>query len=344
LVNPLKTYRLTFIVLLTTLVIIGFINIGLGSVSIPFKQLLLSLVNGDVAKESWRTIILNYRLPKAITAIVVGSGLSISGLLMQTLFRNPLAGPFVLGISSGASLGVAILILGVSFLGVSISSLSITNFGLAIAASMGSLLVLSAVMVAAAKVRNTMSILIIGLMFGSLTAAIISVLAYFSSANQLQQYLFWSFGSLGNLSWNEIIVLTSVFSIGILCVITIIKPLNSLLIGENYAKSMGVNVKSTRAITIISTSLLTGVITAFSGPIAFIGLAVPHLTKLLFTTADHKILLPAVAICGAIIMLICDSIAQLPTSDYTLPINAITSLLGAPIIIWLLVRKRKIYY
>ena len=343
-VNPIKSYRNTFILLLITLLIVSFINISLGSVSIPIKQLFITLFDGEVAKESWRTIVLNYRLPKAITAIIVGSGLSISGLLMQTLFRNPLAGPFVLGISSGASLGVAILILGASLFGASITSYAFTNFGLAIAASIGSFLVLSAVMIAALKVRNTMSILIIGLMFGSLTAAVISVLAYFSSASQLQQYMFWSFGSLGNLSWNEIIALISIFSIGIVLVIFIIKPLNSLLVGENYAKSMGVNVKLTRNITLISTSLLTGVITAFSGPIAFIGLAVPHLTKLLFNTSNHKVLLPAVAITGAIIMLICDSIAQLPTSEYTLPINAITSLFGAPIIIWLLVRKRKIYY
>lgn len=321
-----------------------FINISLGSVSIPLKQIFLSFYTGEVEKESWKSIVLNYRLPKAITAIIVGSGLSISGLLMQTLFRNPLAGPFVLGISSGASLGVAILILGASFLGVTITTYAFTNWGMAIAASLGAFLVLSAVMLAAVKVRNTMSILIIGLMFGSLTAAIISVLAYFSSASQLQQYLFWSFGSLGNLSWAEINALLVVFLIGVLLVTLIIKPLNSLLLGENYAKSMGVNVKQTRNLTLISTSLLTGVITAFSGPIAFIGLAVPHLTKLMFHTSNHKILLPAVAISGAIIMLICDSIAQLPNSEYTLPINAITSLFGAPIIIWLLVRKRKINY
>jgi len=252
--------------------------------------------------------------------------------------------PFVLGISSGASLGVAILILGASFLGANITAYAFTNWGQAVAASLGAFLVLSAVMLAAVKVRNTMSILIIGLMFGSLTAAVISVLAYFSSANQLQQYLFWSFGSLGNLSWKEISALIATFLIGISLVTFIIKPLNSLLLGENYAKSMGVNVKLTRNLTLIATSLLTGVITAFSGPIAFIGLAVPHLTKLLFSTSNHKILLPAVAISGAIIMLICDSIAQLPNSEYTLPINAITSLFGAPIIIWLLVRKRKINY
>lgn len=342
--NPIKSYRNTFFVLLFVLLIITFINISLGSVNIPLKQLFLSLVNGEVEKESWRTIILNYRLPKAITAIIVGSGLSISGLLMQTLFRNPLAGPFVLGISSGASLGVAILILGASFLGANITSYAFTNFGLAIAASSGAFLVLAAVMLAAIKVRNTMSILIIGLMFGSITSSVISVLAYFSSASELQQYMFWSFGSLGNLSWKEITALFSIFIVGVTMVTFIIKPLNSLLLGENYAKSMGVNVKLTRNTTLIATSLLTGVITAFSGPIAFIGLAVPHLTKLLFNTSNHKTLLPAVAICGAIIMLICDSIAQVPNSEYTLPINAITSLFGAPIIIWLLVRKRKIYY
>ncbi|WP_115880496.1 FecCD family ABC transporter permease [Lutibacter oceani] len=342
--SPIKSYSNTFIILILVLVFIFFINLSLGSVYIPLKQLFFTLINGEVDKESWRSIILSYRLPKAITAIIVGSGLSISGLLMQTLFRNPLAGPFVLGISSGASLGVAVLILGASFLGANITSYAFNNFGLAIAASLGAFLVLSAVMLAALKVRNTMSILIIGLMFGSLTAAVISILAYFSSASQLQQYMFWSFGSLGNLSWKEIIALLIVFLIGISFVIFIIKPLNSLLLGENYAKSMGVNVKRTRNFVLIATSLLTGVITAFSGPIAFIGLAVPHLTKLLFNTSNHRILLPAVAVCGAIIMLICDSIAQLPTSEYTLPINAITSLFGAPIIIWLLVRKRKIYY
>lgn len=343
-INPIKSYRNTFIVLIFALVIISLVNISLGSIYIPIKQIFLSLFNGEVEKESWKTIILNYRLPKAITAIIVGSGLSVSGLLMQTLFRNPLAGPFVLGISSGASLGVAILILGASFIGANIASYAFTNFGLAIAASAGAFLVLSAVMLAALKVRNTMSILIIGLMFGSITSSVISVLAYFSSAAELQQYMFWSFGSLGNLSWKEIIALFSIFIIGIVLVTFIIKPLNSLLLGENYAKSMGVNVKLTRNITLIATSLLTGVITAFSGPIAFIGLAVPHLTKLVFNTSNHKTLLPAVAICGAIIMLICDSIAQVPNSEYTLPINAITSLFGAPIIIWLLVRKRKIYY
>ena len=188
-----------------------------------------------------------------------------------------------------------------------------------------------------------MSILIIGLMFGSLTAAVISVLAYFSEAAQIQQYLFWSFGSLGNLTWSELSVFGSVYFVGIFASFTIIKPLNSFLLGENYAKSLGINIKRSRNIILLVTSILTGVITAFSGPIAFIGLAVPHIAKMLFATSNHKILLPASALIGGIVLLICDIIAQLPTSEFTLPINAITSLFGAPIVIWLLIRKKKIF-
>ncbi|WP_435415131.1 FecCD family ABC transporter permease [Polaribacter aestuariivivens] len=338
-----KSFKKHFILLSILLVVLFFMNISLGSVSIPFKDIFNTLFGGIASKESWQTIILQFRLPKAITAILVGSGLSVCGLLMQTLFRNPLAGPFVLGISSGASLGVALFILGSSLFGGFFLTNSVSNWSLPIAASLGSFLVLSAVIIAANKVRNTMSILIIGLMFGSLTAAIISVLAYFSEAAKIQQYLFWSFGSLGNLSWNELLVFSGIYLIGILGTTLIIKPLNSFLLGENYAKSLGINVKKNRNIILLITSILTGVITAFAGPIAFIGLAVPHIAKMLFFTSNHKILIPAVIILGSIIMLICDSIAQLPTSEFTLPINAITSLFGAPIVIWLLIRKKKIF-
>lgn len=341
--NTTKTYTKYFLLLTVLLFVFFFVNISFGSVSIPIKDIFKTLIGNLPAKESWETIILNFRLPKAITAILVGSGLSICGLLMQTLFRNPLAGPFVLGISSGASLGVALLILGSSVFGGVFLALIFSNWTIAIAASLGSFLVLSAVIIAANKVRNTMSILIIGLMFGSLTAAVISVLAYFSEAAQIQQYLFWSFGSLGNLTWNEILVFVVIYILGITATFTIIKPLNSFLLGENYAKSLGINIKRSRNIILLITSLLTGVITAFSGPIAFVGLAVPHIAKMLFTTSNHKILLPATALIGAIVLLICDLIAQLPTSEFTLPINAITSLFGAPVVIWLLVRKKKIY-
>ena len=338
-----KSYKKHFILLSVLLIVLFVLNISFGSVSIPFKDILNTLAGNSAAKESWQTIILNFRLPKAITAILVGSGLSVAGLLMQTLFRNPLAGPFVLGISSGASLGVALLILGSSLFGGFFLANTASNWSLPIASSLGAFLVLSAVILAANRVRNTMSILIIGLMFGSLTSAIISVLAYFSEAAQIQQFLFWSFGSLGNLSWNELLIFIAIYSIGMLATLSIIKPLNSFLLGENYAKSLGINVKKSRNIILLITSILTGVITAFAGPIAFIGLAVPHIARMIFSTSNHKTLLPAVIILGAIIMLICDAIAQLPTSEFTLPINAITSLFGAPIVIWLLIRKKKIF-
>ncbi|MEZ4841476.1 MAG: iron ABC transporter permease [Flavobacteriaceae bacterium] len=338
------TYKTHLVFLLVLLVLFFIANLSFGSVFIPFKSIINILLGDDTIKQSWQDIILSYRLPKAITAIIVGAGLSVCGLLMQTLFRNPLAGPFVLGISSGASLGVAILVLGISFIGGNILIGTTSNLALVTAASIGALFVLSAVILVSRKVKNTMSILIIGLMFGSFTAAIISVLAYFSNAESLQQYIFWTFGSLGNLGWDELFILVAIFIICIIPLITIIKPLNSLLLGENYAISLGVNIKKTRNSILITTGVLTGVITAFSGPIAFVGLAVPHLTKIIFKTANHGVLLPAVGILGAIIMLISDTIAQLPNLEYTLPINAVTSLFGAPIVIWLLIRKRKVYY
>ncbi|WP_055448463.1 FecCD family ABC transporter permease [Lacinutrix mariniflava] len=334
-----NTYKAPFIVLTLVLILCFFANISLGSVSIPFKTIFESLIG-----TTDNYIIQNYRLPKAFTAILVGSGLGISGLLMQTLFRNPLAGPFVLGISSGASLGVALVILGSGIFGGVFSTLLISKWSIVIAASLGSFLVLLAVLIVSSRVRDTMAILIIGLMFGSITAAIVSVLSYFSSAEQLQQYIFWGFGSLGNLSWSELGIFFIIYSLGILMSIVSIKGLNTLLLGENYAKSLGLNIKQSRLIIIIATSLLAGTITAFAGPIAFIGLAIPHITRQVINTSNHKILLPAVFLIGAIVMLICDSIAQLPTSDYTLPINAITSLIGAPIVIWLLVRKRKMIF
>ncbi|QMU65137.1 MAG: iron chelate uptake ABC transporter family permease subunit [Flavobacteriaceae bacterium] len=341
--NITKSYKKQFLLLLALLIVVVFINISFGSVSIPFKDTFSVLIGDGSLKNSWRVIILNFRIPKAITAILVGSGLSISGLLMQTLFRNPLAGPFVLGISSGAGLGVAILILGGSFFGAFFDDLLISNWMLMITASLGAGMVLFAVLLTANRVRNTMSVLIIGLMFGSLSAALISVLSYFSEASKIQQYIFWGFGSLGNLTWEQISLFVFIFIISIGGVLFTIKPLNGFLLGENYAKSVGIHIKKSRTVILVITSILTGVITAFAGPIAFIGLAVPHITKLLFKTSNHKILIPAVAITGAIILLVCDLIAQLPTSEYTLPINAITSLFGAPVVIWLLIRKKRIY-
>lgn len=319
-----------------------FTNISLGSISIPIKDIFNSLTGGQATKSTWEYIIMNYRLPKAITAILVGMGLSISGLLMQTLFRNPLAGPYVLGLSSGASLGVAIIILGASFLPVSIASFLLSSYGIVLASSLGSFLVLLAVLIVSFRLRDTMAILIVGLMFGSLTSAIVGTLTYFSTAEQLQKFTFWSLGNLGNLSWAAITILLVCVLIGLLLSLLSIKPLNALLLGENYAKSMGLNYNRARFIIILATSLLAGSITAFAGPIAFIGLAVPHIAKLVFQTSNHTILFWSTILFGAIIMLICDSLSQVPNTEIILPINAVTSLFGAPIVIWLLVRKRKI--
>jgi len=319
------------------------VNISLGSVNISLTAIFKSLF-GVTDNSTHQIIITSFRLPKAITAVLVGSGLGISGLLMQTLFKNPLAGPFVLGISSGASLGVALVILGSGLFGGLFATVLISKWSVVIAASLGSFLVLLAVLAVSHKIRDTMAILIIGLMFGSITAAVVSVLAYFSSAEQLQQYIFWGFGSLSNLSWEELLLFFCIYLIGIVLSVTSIKGLNSLLLGDNYAKSLGLNLKQSRFIIIVATSLIAGTITAFAGPIAFIGLAIPHLTRQIFKTSNHKTLLPAVFLFGAIIMLICDSIAQVPMSDYTLPINAITALVGAPVVIWLLVRQRKMMF
>lgn len=339
-----KTYRLSFLLLLFVLVVAFGLNISLGSVSIPFSDTLSSIIGSDIGNTSWEYIIWNYRIPKALTAILVGSSLALSGLLMQTLFRNPLAGPFVLGISSGASLGAALLIMGSSLFSGIISYGMVNDVTLVIAASAGSFLVLLAVIVVASKVKDTMALLIIGLMFGSITAAIVSILSFFSNAENLQQYTYWSFGSLGNLSWYQLLLLLIIILFGVILSILSIKALNAFLLGENYAQSLGVNLKKSKYLIILATGLLAGSVTAFAGPIAFIGLAVPHLTRQIFDTTNHKFLIPAVLIYGGILMLLCDTVAQLPSSANVLPINAITSILGAPVVIWLLVRKRKMVF
>ena len=341
-IRHIKNNRLV-ILLSGLLVVVACVNISLGSVAIPVQEIFNSIVDTP-SKSSWHYIITNYRFPKAITAIIAGSGLAISGLLMQTLFRNPLAGPFVLGLSSGASLGVAILILGAGVISGIFSAFLLSPWSLVIASALGSFLVLLAVLAATLKVKDTMAILIIGLMFGSLTGALVAVLSYFSNAEQLQQYIFWSFGSLGNQTWQGITILSLCFFIGIVLSIFSAKSLNALLLGESYAKSMGLKIKKNMLIIIIATSILAGGITAFVGPIAFIGLAVPHLTRQFVKTSNHFVLIPAVALSGAILMLVCDTIAQLPGTVYTLPINAITSVVGAPVVIWLLVRKRKLIF
>ena len=318
------------------------LNISLGQVAIPIKDIFKSLLGENASKDTWEYIIINFRLPKAIVAILVGIGLSISGLLMQTLFRNPLAGPYVLGLSSGSSLGVAFVILGAGMLPTFFSDFLMSSYGIILASCLGSFMVLIMVLIVSRRLRDTMTILIVGLMFSSFSSAIVGVLTYFTSAEKLQKYTFWSMGSIGNVSWQNILILTIAVIIGLLLSVVSLKPLDALLLGENYARSMGLNISKTRYTIIIATSILAGSITAFAGPIAFIGLAVPHLSKLLFQTSNHKILFWSTLLIGAIIMLFCDMVSQLPGFDFTLPINAITSIIGAPIVIWLIVRKKSL--
>ncbi|MFC5684008.1 iron chelate uptake ABC transporter family permease subunit [Flavobacterium sp. MAHUQ-51] len=336
-----KQHSLIFFFLIIGLLFLFFTNISLGSINIPFKEIYHSLTGGIASKSSWEYIIINYRLPKAITVVLVGFGLSTSGLLMQTLFRNPLAGPYVLGLSSGASLGVAFVILGASLLPAFLQEIVLSPYGIVLASTLGSTTVLLAVIVVSIRLRDTMTILIVGLMFGSLSSAIVGTLSFFSTAEQLQKFTFWSLGNLGNLSWNSIIILAICVSLGLLLSLASIKALNALLLGENYARSLGLNYQKSRLIIILATSILAGSITAFAGPIAFIGLAVPHIAKLVFQTSNHTILFWSTLLFGAMIMLVCDTISQVPGGEISLPINAVTSIFGAPIVIWLLVRKQK---
>lgn len=280
---------------------------------------------------------MDYRIPKAVTALLAGTALSIAGLQMQTFFRNPLAGPYVLGISSGAGLGMALLVLAGSIIG--FSGYIVGVWATIIAASAGAVLVLVLMSLTAWKVRDSMTLLIVGLMFGSAVSALIAVLAFFADAEQLKMFTIWSMGSLGSTQSEQLIGFILAIVVGLIPVLAMLKSYNAMLLGENYASSMGVNVNKLRWAMIVSTGILAGSATAFCGPIAFVGIAVPHMARLLFRTSDHKVLLPASALIGMGVLLFCDTLAQLPGSVQTLPINAVTSLIGSPMVIWLIMRR-----
>lgn len=329
-----------FYLLLVVVAVLFIADISLGSVYIAPDEVFKALFATVDTSDTSHFIITQLRLPRAIMAVLSGAGLAVAGLLMQTLFRNPLAGPFVLGISSGSGLGVALLVLGSSVLGIgALSGLSIVT-----ASVLGSTLVLFLIILLSLRIKDTMGLLIVGLMMGSISGAVVGILSYYSSSEQLQRYVFWSLGSLGNVSWSEIMMLIVLCLICLGLLLSIIKPLNTLLLGESYAVSLGISIKKTRWTIIIITSLLAGGITAFAGPIAFIGLAVPHLSRLLLPEINHKILVPMVVLLGAALLLFCDIIAQLPFSNYSIPINAVTSILGAPLVIWLIVKKRNLHF
>jgi iron complex transport system permease protein len=338
-VSSMKTNQNAFFFILAAvaLVFLFLINLGLGSVSIPVDTILSGLFTGEWEKSSHREIILNYRFPKSLVAVMAGIALSLSGLQMQTFFRNPLAGPYVLGISSGGGFGVAILLLAGSFLG--FSGMVISSWATAIAGILGAVSVLALVSLVAWRVRDSMTLLIVGIMFGAAVSAIISVLAFFSEAEALKLYTIWSMGSLGGLGWNQVGLLGLLLVIGAFPLLLATRSFNALLLGETYAESMGINPVRLRWLVIISTGILAGSITAFCGPIAFVGIAVPHLARLVWKSADHRILFPGSALLGAGLLLLCDTIGQLPGSAQTLPINAVTSLVGAPVVIALVLKR-----
>lgn len=329
-----------FIVFAALVVAVFLLQLLLGSVSIPFSEVVSILSNNESINEAWRNIIVESRLPAAVSALLAGAGLSVSGLQMQTMFRNPVAGPYVLGISAGASLGVAIFILAASAFGIHEIHL-LSSWSIILAASTGAILIFFINFLISYRLNDVVAILIIGLMIGGGISALIEIMQSFSSNEALKNYVIWTFGSFRYVDLNQVFYLTMVVLTGIVFSFFLSKPLNLLLLGDTYATSSGLDIRSAKVLVVLCTSILAGSITAFCGPIGFVGLAVPHLARAVFKTADHKVLIPACAIVGASICGLCNVIAATPGSDDILPVNAITSLLGAPVVIWIIIRQRK---
>ena len=308
-----------------------------GSVAVALRDIWAALTGGS-CDPAVRDIILKIRLLKAVTALFAGAALAASGLQMQTLFRNPLAGPYVLGISSGAGLGVALFLLGAPLLGVSAHSFD-QSLGIAGAAWLGAALVLLIVMAVSRRIKDIMVILILGMMFGSGVSSVVEILQYLSSEAALKSFVIWTMGSLGDVTGGNLALMLPVITAGLVLSVAVIKPLNLLLLGENYARTMGLNVQRTRTLLFLSTVLLAGTVTAFCGPVGFIGLAVPHLARMLFASADHRVLMPASMLSGAALLLVCDLISK----SLALPINTVTALMGIPVVIVVVVRNRNLF-
>jgi len=321
--------------------ILSFLAVGLfladlawGSIHISLSEI-INVFFRKSGDEINSEILLNFRLPKAITAVLAGASLSVAGLMMQTLFRNSLADPYILGVSSGASLGVALVMMAASALPVAFVS---SGWALIVAAIIGASVVLVLVVGVSFKVHNAVSLLIVGLMFGTIAGSLVSVLQNFSNPDAIKLFVMWTFGSLSAVTWGYMSVLLPVVLVGLGMAFSLQKRLDGLLLGENYARGLGISIQQTRFLIVIATGLLAGGITAFTGPIAFVGVAIPHIARGLFRVSSHKVLLPATILCGASLLLICDIITQIPT--YTLPINTVSALFGAPIIIWIILKRR----
>ncbi len=335
-----------FAAMFAALAALFLLDLMTGSVTIAPDQVLRILLGGDAERASWERIVWLFRMPKAITAVLAGAGLALSGLLMQTLFRNPLAGPSVLGISAGASLGVAVVVLWAGSGGVRqgfIEGLGLTGkAGLVLSSAVGAGLVLSAILALARRVHDVMTLLIVGILCGFAVTAGVSVLIHFSDPERIQAYVAWTFGSFGAVTWKDLALFTPVMALGVLGCQMIRKPLNGLLLGENYALSMGLRIRPLRLAVIGLTALMAGTATAFCGPVAFVGIAVPHLGRVAMNSSDHRLLLPASALLGAVVALTADLLAQLPGSHAILPLNAVTALIGAPVIIGFILRRRNL--
>ncbi len=330
------THPIRFTALALLIVVLFALDLAVGSVSIPLREVWASLTGGEVAASTVK-IVRSIRLVKAVVALLAGAALAVSGLQMQTLFRNPLAGPYVLGISSGASFGVALLLLGAPLLGLGGSSL-IASFGMAGAAWVGAAVILTMVAILSRRIKDIMVILILGMMCSSGIDAVVQILQYLSSEGALKSFVIWTMGSLGDVTTPQLALLAVAVVIGLVLAVAVIKPLNLLLLGEQYARTMGLNIRRTRRMVFLSTTLLAGTVTAFCGPVGFIGLAVPHLARMLFREADHRILIPASALTGSAVLLVCDLISKL----FTLPINTVTALMGIPIVVWVVWRHKTI--
>ena len=334
-----RTPVLAFFGIMGVLILLLFVlDIMLGSVNIPFKDFWGIIIGDEAVSNVSRQILIHFRLPKVITAILAGSALAVSGLQMQTIFRNPLAGPYVLGISSGASLGVAIAVLGSSAIGL---GFWFGQIGVVLAALIGSMLILLLIVAVSIRIRDIMTILILGIIFGMATSAITSILQYFSSEGSLKTYVIWTMGSLSSVNGSQLWLFSGLVIIGQILAIALSRPLNVLSLGENYARSLGYNVEKIRLIVFVSTSLLAGTTTAFAGPIAFIGIAVPHIVRLILHTSNHAILIPSTLVTGASIMMLCDVIAQLPGSNLVLPINSVAALMGIPVVVYVILSKKR---
>lgn len=333
--------KITTILLLSFGVLFFVLDLFLGSVKIPLDQILTIITGGSAEKESWEIIVLNARLPKAIAAVLCGAALSVCGLQMQTLFRNPLAGPYILGISSGAGLGVAIFIMGLGFLGIS-SFGFFSNSGIIISSILGSLGVLAILLSIINRLKDIMTVLILGIMIGSVITAIIGIIQYFSNDAQLKSFIMWTMGDLSAVTTDELSLLTPIVIIGVALSFLSSKTLNAYLLGESYAKSLGVNIKKSQFLIILITSVLTGSITAYCGPIGFVGIVIPHLARMISNSSDHRVLIPLSILLGINVLLISDILSQLPGLEQNLPINSITSLIGIPFIIWIILKNKTV--